>query len=195
MPRYFFFLLITTKLKGSYSEMSKVNKLIRLPKDIEFTLQKKYPDFKDMVYFVHDLFEAIKNKSFDDGSCTLSSFGSFYSYKTFSGKKGRIVVRFKFAISKSFNEAIATDEYIINKIDKNISHRIKLDTLKKEWREHRDENKSMQNLFFNKKRETSRLTKEKVMNMIISDFVTQQEPESGGQQSKNDVLEETSVNP
>jgi hypothetical protein len=86
--------------------------MFNLPKDIEKDLIEKYPDIP-IKSIVNSLFQRIIEKTLNDGSCTIRSFGKFISFVTFSGKLGRDVVRFKFKLSPTFNKKIRDDDYLI----------------------------------------------------------------------------------
>ena len=89
--------------------------MIRLPKDVEKKLQKKYPKL-NIKNFVRDLFTAVMQKSFDDGACTLREFGSFFCFKTFSSKDGKDVVRFKFRTARSLIRRLKEDKYLLKNV-------------------------------------------------------------------------------
>ena len=85
--------------------------MIRLPKDVEFELKKKYQGI-NIKEFTNDLFMKILEKTFNDGASTIVGFGSFYCYKTFSSRLGHDVIRLKYNISKALNK-IRTKRRII----------------------------------------------------------------------------------
>ena len=71
-----------------------------LPKDIELELQRKFPD-THVTSIVNDIFQMMIDKIFNDGYCLIRRFGKFYAFNTFSSRKGKQVVRFKFKPSST----------------------------------------------------------------------------------------------
>lgn len=92
----------------------------KLPEEIFQKLKDKYSDV-DLKNLVNDIFEEIRDKSIQDGSCLIKNFGCFYTYKTFSSRKGSYVPRFKFRISRAFEKKFSSDSYIQNAIQTNLT--------------------------------------------------------------------------
>ena len=92
--------------------------MYRLPKDIQKHLQEKFPKITNLKEIVSTIFEEIREKTIDDGSCQIGLFGTFYAYKAYSGRKGNYIPRFKFRISRSFLQTIVDDDYTLQRIEK-----------------------------------------------------------------------------
>jgi len=86
-----------------------------LPKDIELELQRKFPD-THVTSIIDKLFQTMIDKIFDDGYCLIRRFGKFYAFNTFSSRKGKQVVRFKFKPSSTLLQIMNEDEYLIKNI-------------------------------------------------------------------------------
>lgn len=86
-----------------------------LPKDIIDRLQEKYPD-AHISQISRDIITEIVSKTLRDGATVISSFGRFISYKTFSKKMNKPVIRFKFQISRSLDNKIKNDTYLLEHI-------------------------------------------------------------------------------
>lgn len=89
-----------------------------LPPDVMRKLRQKYPEVKNLNNIISDVFEEIREKAIDDGSCLVFNFGTFYTYKTFSQRLGTTVARFKFMISRSFSNNLRDDSYIQTRIQR-----------------------------------------------------------------------------
>jgi len=87
--------------------------MFRLNDEIMLELSKKHPDV-NVRRIVHDVFDSIIEKTLKDGSCKVSEFGKFDSYKTNSTKLGTEVIRFKFRISPFFEKKIKFDQYLLS---------------------------------------------------------------------------------
>ena len=60
------------------------------------------------------LFDNILEKTLKDGSCMVTEFGKFESFKTFSTKLQTEVIRFKFRISPVLEKKIKFDKYLLD---------------------------------------------------------------------------------
>lgn len=89
--------------------------IYKIPPDIEKNLEKIYPDV-DITKLVHNIFEQILNKCFQDGSCTIREFGKFDCFKVFSSRVGREQVRLKFKATVSLIDKIRNDSYLLNEL-------------------------------------------------------------------------------
>lgn len=133
--------------------------MIRIPKDIENELKKndKYKDI-NISELINELFTLILSKTFNDGGCTIRLFGSFFSFKTFSKRHGKDVVRFKFQPSKMLKLNIRNDQYLLDKVPdakENVSY--DESRITKESQQRRDENKNLKECgIFNKAREKTK---------------------------------------
>jgi hypothetical protein len=76
-------------------------------------LIKKYPE-SNIRKIVNDVFDIVLEKALKDGSCKVTEFGKFESYKTISTKLGSEVIRFKFKISPVLEKKIKFDQYLLN---------------------------------------------------------------------------------
>lgn len=95
--------------------------LYKLPADVKRALQNKFPNCKELDEIIDSIFSEIRDKAFNDGSCLINLFGTFYTYKTFNSKKNKYVPRFKFKISRAFSKSFIDDQFLIDKIDKTMS--------------------------------------------------------------------------
>jgi hypothetical protein len=89
--------------------------MFELPKDIKYELKKKYPEVNVSSFF-NDIMNAMINKTFDDGSCTIRKFGKFTAFQTYSTRLKQNVCKFKFQLSTTFNKKILTDKYLMQKL-------------------------------------------------------------------------------
>ena len=144
--------------------------MTKLPNDLIERLKLKYPGIP-IGQIASDIFDEIKEETFNLGSCTIGMFGTFYCYKTFSTKRGREAVRFKFLLSKTFNNQIIHDKFLLDKIDKMINHRIDLNRIGDSILR-RDENKQIQSLFVNRKRDANKKSKELLTETILNGMIT-----------------------
>lgn len=87
----------------------------RLPSDIEERMKMKYPNVNISVFF-NDLMNEILQKTLSDSLCPIREFGKFLAYVTYSSKKEKNVVRFKFKPAFSLLNKIKNDEYLINNL-------------------------------------------------------------------------------
>lgn len=133
--------------------------MIKLPKDLEIKLKKKYPTVTNLEEIVNSVFQSIFEKAVEDGNCTILRFGSFFCYKTFSGRKGRDIIRFKFSISRKLDESIKTDDFLIKKVENFVKHDINLDRISDEKKQKiRNENQESKITIFNSKNTTKKKT-------------------------------------
>ena len=117
--------------------------MIRLPKDVEFELKKKYQGI-NIKEFTNDLFMKILEKTFNDGASTIVGFGSFYCYKTFSSRLGHDVIRLKYNISKALNKSIKRDKYLLSKVARGATNPVFEETrVSEDGKIRRDENKRL----------------------------------------------------
>ena len=86
--------------------------MFRLTDDIMKDLIIKHPDV-NIRRIVHDIFDAILEKTLKDGSSKINEFGKFESFKTVSTKLQREVIRFKFRISPVLEKKIKFDQYLL----------------------------------------------------------------------------------
>jgi hypothetical protein len=87
--------------------------LFRLTEDVMQELSIKHPDV-NIRRIVHDVIDSILEKTLKDGCSKITEFGKFESYKTYSAKLAKEVIRFKFRISPVLEKKIRFDEYLIN---------------------------------------------------------------------------------
>ena len=87
--------------------------MIRIPEDLMKELTDKYPD-ANIRHIVQLLFDNILEKTLKDGSCMITEFGKFESFKTFSTKLQTEVIRFKFRISPVLEKKIKFDKYLLD---------------------------------------------------------------------------------
>ena len=87
--------------------------MFRLTDDVMKDLLKKHPDV-NIRRIVHDIFDCILEKTLKDGSSRINEFGKFESFKTFSTKLARNVIRFKFRISPVLEKKIKFDKYLLD---------------------------------------------------------------------------------
>lgn len=142
----------------------------KLPADLQRKIRNKFPKIDQLDEIVDSIFEAIINKTFDDGSCPIKSFGTFYSYKAFSNKKGIIVPRFKFRIARSLMNSICNDEYILERIEKVVKRVVDSNGkfANKEVQSCRDLNYKKQNeILYNQK-----IIKKQVLENLIHDEIS-----------------------
>lgn len=85
----------------------------KIPKDIEKKLKTKYPNL-NIQEFVHDLFDAVIQKTFQHGSCSVRELGRFVAFQTYSSKLERNIVRFKFRPALSLTNKIKKDPYLLS---------------------------------------------------------------------------------
>ena len=141
--------------------------MYRLPQDILARLKRKYPDIDNFDEIVNCIFEEIREKSITDGTCPIHKFGSFYTYKAFSGRKGVYVPRFKFRPSRAFMNAMNNDFYIVRKIDKVVERVYNELNRTEEHRILRDENYKAQQKVLNSQKKI----KEKINENIVHDEI------------------------
>lgn len=89
--------------------------MFELPKDIRYNLKKKYPELNIPTIF-NDILNEIVDKTFNDGACTVRTFGKFTAFQIFSTRLQQNVCKFKFKLSTTFNAKILKDEYLIKKL-------------------------------------------------------------------------------
>lgn len=87
--------------------------IFKVPPDVEKELRKKYPNI-EIDKIVHDIFDKILQKCFQDGSCTIREFGKFDCFKVFSSRIGREQVRFKFKTTVALINKIRNDSYLLD---------------------------------------------------------------------------------
>jgi hypothetical protein len=86
--------------------------VFRLTEDVMAELSIKHPDV-NIRRIVHDIIDSILEKTLKDGCSKVTEFGKFESYKTYSTKLAKEVIRFKFRISPVLEKKIKFDEYLI----------------------------------------------------------------------------------
>lgn len=133
----------------------------KLPADVLRQLRTKFPNVPELESIVDAVFTEIAEKTFDDGSCSVQKFGTFYCYKAFSSKKGKFVPRFKFRISRSFTNSINSDEFTLQRINTTLE-RVFSDDKKEnlKYQKIRDINLKNHNLVLNGQRKVRALTDE-----------------------------------
>jgi hypothetical protein len=87
--------------------------VFRLTEDVMQDLLIKHPE-TNIRRVVHDIIDCILEKTLKDGCSKITEFGKFESYKTYSTKLAKEVIRFKFRISPVLEKKIKFDEYLIN---------------------------------------------------------------------------------
>ena len=148
----------------------------KLPADIQRKLKYKFPDVKNLDEIINLIFESILEKSFDDGSCSIQTFGTFYSYKAYSNKRGTYVPRFKFRISRALTNQMCDDEYMLQRIDKVLDRMVdaKKKFPKEEMHLRRNLNYENQNQIINNQREVRKKTKENIAQDEINKILTEE---------------------
>lgn len=142
--------------------------MYRLPQDIINRIKIKYPGIENLEEIINYIFEEIREKSITDGSCSIHKFGSFYTYKSFSGRKGVYVPRFKFRPSRAFMDAMNSDFYIIRKIDKVMERIYDASKRTPEQKILRDVNFKSHEMILN----NQRTIKEKIEENIVRDEIS-----------------------
>ena len=129
--------------------------MYRLPVDIQRNLRNKFPDIEELDSIVNAIIDEICEKTFNDGSCSIYKFGTFYSYKAYSSKRGKFVPRFKFQVSRTFLNNLLDDEYTIQKITK---------TLERVFNREKEKNTDYQNVRkVNQKNQSQILNSQKIV--------------------------------
>ncbi len=89
--------------------------MYRIPKDVEIEMQRLYPDL-DIPTLVHQLFTKLIEKTFNDGACSIRELGKFISFKAYSSKLNREIVKLKFKIATSLIKRIRFDDFLLNSL-------------------------------------------------------------------------------
>lgn len=93
-----------------------MNKFFRVPSDILCDMKNEFPEIKNIELVIDKLFELIFKKTIVDGACSITRFGNFFAFKVFSKRVGKIVPRFKFAMSRAMRHILAADQYMMEQI-------------------------------------------------------------------------------
>lgn len=148
-----------------------------LPNDLFLKIKSKYSNIneKEILNLINDIFDGILNKTFDDGSCTIRKFGSFSSYISFSKRKGKDLVKFKFVISKILNQQIRDDIIIKNKINKFVKRIFDNKKINEDLLQRRASNYEKLLLTINNKKFTNKLTKNNEIREMIRGLLGKQQ--------------------
>lgn len=148
--------------------------MYKLPVDILRKLKNKFPEIQNIEELVNMLFEEIREKSINDGACLIHKFGTFYTYKAYSGKKETFIPRFKFKISRSFSKKIEDDTYVINRIEKVLERFfINSKTENEKYIKNRSLNNQLQSEILNNQTKIKEKTKENISNDEIADILNE----------------------
>lgn len=152
--------------------------MYRLPADVQRKLRSKFPDITELDNIVDAVFEEIREKAFDDGSCTIQKFGSFYAYKAFSKKRGAFVPRLKFRISRALLQNMIDDDYTLQRITKVVDRVFEKDKEKDpNYVRVRNINAKNQTTILNNQRKIREKTKVNVIEDEISKILSEETEE------------------
>jgi len=146
--------------------------MFELPKDIEQSLKRRYPSLNIQKLF-NDIMDEILNKTFTDGTCPIKRFGKFSAFNKYSTKKGRNLVKFKFATVKSFTDKIKEDEYLLNQLpvkaknEFNENHKAKCEGKEDEKQSTRDALREANQ--YERKVKDKRLARNEILNALMKD--------------------------
>lgn len=89
--------------------------MYKLSPDVVENIKKKFPD-SPIEKIIQYMFMEIVEKSITDGSCYIREFGKFVAFQTYSTKKKRTVIRFKFRPSVALLNKLNNDDYLLENI-------------------------------------------------------------------------------
>lgn len=86
--------------------------MFKISEDVELVLKEKYPNV-NVRQFIHDLFQALLDKTLRDGSVAVREFGKFLAFSTYSKRVGKELVRFKFKPTFALTNKLKNDPYLL----------------------------------------------------------------------------------
>ena len=108
------------KIKSSSNEKprrrKKSRRLFKLPPDVVASIKKEFPEVKNINKLINSIFDKILRKVIRDGACTITRFGYFFGYKSFSNRIGQVLPRIKFSISRTLRLDIQDDQYLMDQM-------------------------------------------------------------------------------